>query len=250
MPTLTLKFKKEPIALFSLEQGRSLTIGRRSDNEIILNNLAVSGYHAKIDSVGDGFVFIDLQSKNGSFVNEKLINSHWLQAGDVISIGKHSLEFSYTQEESQPNDQPGKMDKTMVMDTSHYRSLIEKSTPAPIPQTEAPQLAKISERQRGYLSYLSGGEGNIRLRSKLTKIGKDPTSDIVIKGFTIGKTAVTISRTEEGYVLNYVGGMTKPRVNDQKINKEAVILKKSDIIDIGATKLQFRIKKVRKKPLA
>lgn len=250
MPILTLKFKNESIALFNLEQGRSLKIGRHHDNEIIINNLAVSGYHAKIDSVGDGFVFIDLQSKNGSFVNEKLINSHWLQAGDVISIGKHSLEFSYTQAEPQPDDQPGEMYKTMVMDTSHYRSMMEKSRPAPVPQAEAPQPAKLSERQRGYLSYLSGGEGNIRLRSKLTKIGKDSSCDIVIKGFTIGKTAATISRTEEGYVLNYVGGMKKPRVNDQKVNKKAVILKESDIIDIGATKLQFIIKKVRKKLLA
>ena len=64
MPTLTLKFKNESIALFNLESGRSLTIGRRNENDIMINNLAVSGYHAKIDSVGEGFVFVDLQSKN------------------------------------------------------------------------------------------------------------------------------------------------------------------------------------------
>ena len=115
MPTLTLKFKNEAIALFNLEPGRSLTIGRRNDNDVMINNLAVSGYHAKIDSVGEGFVFVDLQSKNGSFVNEKLINSHWLQDGDIISIGKHSLIFAYDLEESHQGDQPAKMDKTMRM---------------------------------------------------------------------------------------------------------------------------------------
>ena len=61
----------------------------------MIENLAVSGHHAKIDSVGDGFVLIDLQSKNGSFVNEQMINSHWLKDGDVINIGKHSLIFHY-----------------------------------------------------------------------------------------------------------------------------------------------------------
>lgn len=248
MPTLTLKFKNESIALFNLEPGRSLTIGRRNDNDVMINNLAVSGYHAKIDSVGKGFVFIDLQSKNGSFVNEKLISSHWLQDGDIISIGKHSLIFAYDQEESHGDEKKAKIDKTMVMDTSDYRSMMEKSKPSAAPQPASPQPAKLEQRQRGYLNYLTGGEGYVRLRSKITKIGSDRSGDIVIKGWTIGKTALTISRTEDGYVLNYVGGMAKPRVNDRKVTKEAVILKESDIIEIGGTKFQFVIKKVRKKP--
>jgi pSer/pThr/pTyr-binding forkhead associated (FHA) protein len=247
MPTLTLKFKNEAIALFNLEPGRSITIGRRNDNDIMINNLAVSGYHAKIDSVGEGFVFVDLQSKNGSFVNEKLINLHWLQDGDLISIGKHSLLFAYEQEEVNSNQQPGKMDKTMVMDTSHYRSMMEKSKPDATPQPESPQPVKLDKRQRGYLNYLTGGEGYLRLRSKITKIGADASCDIVVKGWTIGKTALTISRTDDGYVLNYIGGMTKPKINDHKVTKESVILKESDIVEIGAAKWQFVIKKLRKK---
>jgi pSer/pThr/pTyr-binding forkhead associated (FHA) protein len=247
MPTLTLKFKNESIALFNLEPGRSITIGRRDDNDIMINNLAVSGYHAKIDSVGEGFVFVDLQSKNGSFVNEKLINSHWLQDGDLISIGKHSLLFAYEQAETNTSQTPGKMDKTMVMDTSHYRSMMEKSKPGVAPPPESPQPVKLDKRQRGYLNYLTGGEGYLRLRSKITKLGTDASCDIVVKGWTIGKTALTISRTDDGYVLNYVGGMTKPKVNDRKVFKEPVILKEFDIVEIGAAKWQFVIKKLRKK---
>ena len=67
--------------------------------------MAVSGHHAKIDSVGDGFVFIDLQSKNGSFVNEQFTNSHWLVDGDIINIGEHSLVFDYANEESMPGNE-------------------------------------------------------------------------------------------------------------------------------------------------
>lgn len=246
MPIVTLKFKNDPIAIFNLEKERSLKIGRNKDNDVIINNLAVSGYHAKIDSAGDAFVFVDLQSKNGSFVNEKLVNSHWLKNGDVISIGKHFLVFTYTDEESQPVDQTSEMDKTMAMDTSHYRNLVEKS----MPKTTARPVkqAKPEKRKWGFLTYLAGGEGHIRLRSKLTKIGKDLSSDIIIKGLTIGKTVATISRTQDSYVLSYVGGLTKPRVNDQKITEEPVILKESDIIDIGSTKLQFGIKMVTIKP--
>ena len=240
MPTLTLKFKNDAIALFHLEQGRSLKIGRKDDNDVVINNLAVSGYHAKIDSVGEEFVFLDLQSKNGSFINEKLVNSHWLKDGDVINIGKHALLFAYTDEEALPDGHPSEMDKTMVMDTNDYRSMMQKSKP-----TKTSDPAKSKQPKRGFLKYLSGGEGHVRLRSKQTKIGKDASSDIIVKGLTTGKTAATVDRTREGYVLSYVGGLAKPRVNDQKVTNEPVILKESDIIDIGSAKFQFVMKKVK-----
>jgi pSer/pThr/pTyr-binding forkhead associated (FHA) protein len=248
MPTLTLKFKNDPIALFNLEEGRSLKIGRKVDNDVIINNLAVSGYHAKIDSVGDAFVFVDLQSKNGSFINEKLVNSHWLQDGDVISVGKHALLFSYSNEESRPDDRPSEMDKTMVMDTNDYRSMMKKSLPTePPPESPPAPPPKPEKRKAGYLNYLSGGKGHVRLRSKTTKIGKDSSSDILIKGMTIGKVAATIKRTRDGYVFRYVDGFTKPRINDQRVTDEAVILNESDIIKIGSIKMQFVIKSVRKR---
>ena len=243
MPTLTLKFKDDAIALFHLEQGRSLKIGRKDDNDVVINNLAVSGYHAKIDSVGEEFMFVDLQSKNGSFINQKLVNSHWLKDGDVINIGKHALVFAYTEEEAHPDVHPSEMDKTMVMDTNDYRSMMQKSKPA-----IKPEPAKKKKQKRGYLNYVNGGEGHVRLRSKQTKIGKDASSDIIIKGLTIGKTTATIERTRDGYVFSYVGGLAKPRVNDHKVTNEPIILKESDIIDIGSAKFQFVMKTVKIKP--
>ena len=84
MPKITLKFKNNVLADYHLPSGCSLKIGRRKDNDIVIDNLAVSSHHGKIDSAGDGFVYIDLKSKNGSFINQQLINSHWLQHGDVI----------------------------------------------------------------------------------------------------------------------------------------------------------------------
>ena len=86
MPNITLKFKDNVIGRYPIGKGKSLTIGRRRDNDIFIDNLAVSGHHAKIDAVGEAFVLVDLQSKNGSFVNEQLVSSHWLKDGDVIKI--------------------------------------------------------------------------------------------------------------------------------------------------------------------
>ena len=232
MPTLTLKFKDSALGDFELSKGKSLSIGRRQTNDVIIENLAVSGNHAKIDSVGDGFVLVDLQSKNGSFVNEQLVTSHWLQDGDVISIGKHSLIFFYREDEIKPDTQPEKAEKTMVMDTSQYRAMVEKNKPTP------PKQIARKRKDCGTLAYLAGGEGKIKLTGKITKIGKDPQADIVVKGFTIGRTSATISRRPDGYFLSYIGGFSKPKVNEKAV-RHAVMLNDLDIIDIGATKLQF-----------
>ena len=234
MPKLTLKFKDNTLGDYQLNKGHSLTIGRRKDNDVIIENLAVSSHHAKIDSVGDEFVLIDLQSKNGSFVNEQLTNSHWLKPGDIISIGKHSLVFYYSDGEEIPDYASDQMERTMIMDTSQYRSMMKKSMPSvpkPIVQINQDDIF-------GTLTYLTGGSGKIRLTGKLTKIGKHPSSDIVVKGLTVGRTTATISKRPDGYYLSYVGGLSKPKVNEVPV-KKSVALKDLDIIDIGSTKLQF-----------
>ena len=95
MPKLTLKFKDTKINEFLLEQGRNITIGRRESNVIVIENLAVSGMHAKIDPIDKGYLLTDLKSKNGTFVNGQLVATHWLGHGDTVSIGKHTLVFTY-----------------------------------------------------------------------------------------------------------------------------------------------------------
>ncbi len=236
MPTLTLSFKDNIIAEFQIEKGQSLTIGRKASNDIPIENLAVSGHHAKIDAVGDGFLLTDLKSKNGSFVNKQLISSHWLKHQDAITIGKHTLTFAYRDDEERPDDTAGEMDQTMVMDTDKYRDMLAQTAPevaaAPGGEKEPVHI----------LSYLSGGEGDIKLSKKLTKIGKSSTSDIVVGGFMMGKTAATISKKPQGYSLSYVDGMTKPKVNGVVV-KESVNLKEFDIIEIGSIKLQFVMEK-------
>jgi pSer/pThr/pTyr-binding forkhead associated (FHA) protein len=232
MPTITLKFKDHAISRHFIGKGKSLTIGRRKDNDIVIENLAVSAHHAKIDSVGGAFVLLDLQSKNGSFVNEQLVNSHWLKDGDRISIGKHLLVFSSDDGAAISAESPVEIDKTMVMDTSTYRSMVKKSTavlPKPLPE---------SADAAGYLTFLAGGHGKLDLEKKVIKIGKDPRSEIVVKGLFVGWTAATISRRPDGYYLSWAGGFSKPRVNDQTV-KKSVLLKDLDVIAVGSVTLQF-----------
>ena len=234
MPVITLKFGNNPLGDYPLQKGNSMTIGRRQNNDLVIDNLAVSGHHAKIDSVGDGFVLIDLQSKNGSFVNEQLITSHWLKSGDVINIGKHSLIFHYTAGEEVPDDGDDEIDKTMIMDTSKYRTMVKKSQP----HVPKPLGRRNGAKTMGLLACLKGGESKFKIRSKMIKIGKHRSSDLVIRGLFVGRTAATISKRSDGYYLSYVGGFIKPRVNEKTV-KQSILLNDMDIIDIGSTRLQF-----------
>lgn len=232
MPIITLKFKETIISEHRIETGKSLTIGRKPENDVVIDNLAVSGHHAKIDAIGDAFFLTDLQSKNGTFVNETKIASHRLTDGDAVTIGKHLLVFGYGEGEPRCDSSAPGMDQTMVMDTDQYRAMLEKSSA----QSQAPMSNTVAA-----LSILSGGSGEIGIKKKLFKIGKSPQCDFQVNGFLVGQTAATISQRPGGYYLSFVEGMSKPKVNGKPV-KDTVLLKEFDIIEIGKSKMQVVFK--------
>ena len=238
MPILQLQFKDKVIGKFRLQAGKTLTIGRRDSNDVIIENVSVSGKHAKVDSVSNGFRLMDLNSTNGTFVNDKLVTMHNLEHGDMVSIGKHKLIFGYVKGEKRPEkkqdtEEESWSEQTMVLDTEEHREMLSK--------TASDISSKMSSEKLGILSYLSGGEGEIKLNKKLFKIGKESSNDIIIGGLTMGKVAATISRMPNGYQLSYVGGMSKPKVNDIAV-KETVKLEEFDTIEIGSIKVKFLLK--------
>lgn len=236
MPILTLYFKKNKLGEYRLEKGRSLTIGRKESNDICIENLAVSGHHAKIEASADDFKLTDLKSKNGSFVNNVSVTTCRLRHGDSITIGKHRLLFTYGDEEKIPEDVPEKLEPSPSMATKERSTGHESEVPK--------KTAAESEKKgpAGILTYLSGGEGQIRLTKKITKLGKNPTSDIVLGGLLIGPTAAAISKNPKGFSLSYVSGLAKPKVNDEAV-KEWVNLAEGDVIELGPVKFQFSMEK-------
>lgn len=76
-----------------LERGE-LTIGRRPDNDVRLDSLAVSGHHAKIRTIGSDSFLEDLNSTNGTMVNGLPVRKHVLEDGDKIAIAKFSFQYS------------------------------------------------------------------------------------------------------------------------------------------------------------
>jgi pSer/pThr/pTyr-binding forkhead associated (FHA) protein len=258
MPSLKLCLKNKTIRKFQLQVGVPITIGRRQDNDVAIEDPAVSGHHAKIDSLGERFVLIDLQSKNGSFVNEQLVNSHWLKHGDVINIGDYTLVFEQKQKKPNHRKTSEKYDDTLAMNSTRHRQMMKKSTPHKSinvvrfwemsqsrgrvkevdPQTSRPASQRIKEENDGALAYLAGGNGQIELTRNITTIGKHPTSDIVVKGLLLDPTSATISKAPDGFYFNYIGGLPKPKINDITTS-DSTLLTDSDIIEIGSVRLQF-----------
>ena len=239
MPTVSILFKGKILANYQISKGDTLLIGRNKINDIVIDNLAVSSQHAKIESDGNGFLYVDLQSENGSFVKNQLITSYWLNDGDTISIGKHTLQFSNPKTNKLIEKHSSVINKTMKLDTKRYRELIEKhKKKADFDSQSIKEQDNEHNRPVGRLAFLSENKEDLALNTKLVRIGKSPQSDISIKGFAIGKTSAVINRLPDGWYIKYVGGISKPRINNRIIRK-SVKLKNLDIISIGSTQFQF-----------
>jgi pSer/pThr/pTyr-binding forkhead associated (FHA) protein len=252
----TLKFKDKSLGAHQFKKGASVTIGRQQDNDVIIDDPAVSGHHARIESAGKRLVLIDLKSKNGTFVNEQLVSTHWMEHGDVVTIGGHSLVLNDPEGEIRPAVDPDEFNETLEMNSTLHRRMLIRSNP-----NKSINLVKFWDRSQNrgkirgiepeadepgikvqtagaVLTYLAGGIGQVRLGARIATIGKDPSADIVVKGMLVDPTAATIRREPDGYSLNYISGLVKPKVNEN-IVRESILLKDLDIIEVGSVKLQF-----------
>lgn len=131
MPIITVKFKDKKIRDYPLAVGQNIQIGRKSSNDIVIDNLAVSGNHARIESVSSTFVIRDLDSTNGTFVNKRKVSMHNLRHNDVMIIGKHELIFDRSDMMNKKSDDLSDDDKTRILDTSEYRTLIHGGSEEP-----------------------------------------------------------------------------------------------------------------------
>lgn len=230
MPVLVLIFNNQPLKLFDINKEKTLTIGRRQDNDICIASPFVSQYHAKIEFVGDTYILTDLKSRNGTFVNKKRVETKWLDHNDKILIGKHLLMFRYRDGEFRAKTK-SRFDRTMVMEGRDQRAF-QNDLGIQI------ENDRVFEEPKASLVFLSGGRNTRAIDKKLIRIGRHPLSDIVVKGLMVGQTAATITCRPEGFFLSYIEGMIKPKVNGVTVN-DSVQLKDFDLIVVGNVKLQF-----------
>jgi pSer/pThr/pTyr-binding forkhead associated (FHA) protein len=232
MAVLSLSFKSRRLESFPIGMGDTFLIGRQDGNDIVIDNLAVSYHHAKIEAVGDEFLLIDLHSENGTFVNEQPIRAHWLIDGDRITIGKHTLKFSNPRNQALPEKIAPSIIQTMQMDTTKFRELLRKNNiPLPREATSARTLAPV-------LTFLSERRKDFQLGDRPVGIGRDSTADIVAPGVLVAKTAAVINRLEDGWYISRVGGLARVKLNGVAV-RAPTRLHRLDVISLGKLKMQF-----------
>ncbi len=111
MPKLILSVDDKVLDEYTIDKD-TITIGRRTDNDICLDNLAISGYHSQITTVLNDSFLEDLNSTNGTFVNSKIVKKHALKDGDIIDIGNHRIKYINHLATSSANSE---FEKTVVM---------------------------------------------------------------------------------------------------------------------------------------
>jgi pSer/pThr/pTyr-binding forkhead associated (FHA) protein len=120
MAKVILALKNRVLKEYSLQK-TSIPIGRQWDNNIVLDDPNVSGYHAKMDRMGPDYILTDLQSTNGTLVNGRKIISHKLTHGDNISIGEHSLLFIASGKGRSDAEDENPLGKTVIMSKPQAR---------------------------------------------------------------------------------------------------------------------------------
>jgi pSer/pThr/pTyr-binding forkhead associated (FHA) protein len=232
MAKVLLKFKEAAIREIPLDQD-VITIGRKADNDIVIDNQAVSGYHARIKKEGNSLFIEDANSLNGTYINGQKVSKGELHNGDVVLIGVHTLDVIL--EKGRETDAKGfavrgrSMDETVVIAAEDQKKILASQ------DKEKPEILGgfiVIEGSTDKRDYL--------LKERVTTIGKEDGAGIHLKGFFAPKVAALVNRRKEGYFITPAGGKTL-KVNGQKVDHK-YDLKDGDIVEAGGIKVQFYIK--------
>ena len=206
MPKMIVSIDGVVIKEVQLTKDRT-TLGRRPYNDIVIDNLAVSGEHAVMQMSGTDVFLEDLNSTNGTYVNGKAIKKQQLQNGDTIEIGKYKIKFVH-------DGASEHYEKTMVINSGAVVA------PAPEPAAAVPKAA---------IKVMSGAATGreVPLVKVVTTIGKP------------GVAVAAITRRPHGYVVALVEGATRPTVNGSPIGTEAINLRHGDLLELAGTQMQF-----------
>jgi len=256
MAKLILSLEGSVIREIPLDKER-ITIGRRPQNDIQIENLAVSGEHACVVTILNDSFLEDLGSTNGTLVNGNPIKKHILQNNDVVEIGKYKMKYVV---EAAAAGQAAQDDfeRTMVMKSSPGKPLAPKPAVAPTsPPTVAPrppaatvsaptspprpaapaaaaQKPAAAEAQPlAALQLLTGPNAGkeIELVKNLTTLGKP------------GVQVAVITRRPQGYFITHVEGAVFPVLNGKAIDAQARQLNDHDVIELAGVKMEFFLKR-------
>jgi pSer/pThr/pTyr-binding forkhead associated (FHA) protein len=197
------------------------TLGRRPYNDIVIDNLAVSGEHAVLQMVGADVFIEDLNSTNGTYINGKAIKKQLLAQNDLVEIGKYKIKYLV--------DEGNDYERTVV-----YRQ-------APVTTVSSAAAHHLASSMPADLSGPSGAIGPALIKVlNGGAVGREVTLTKVVT--TVGKPGVqvaSITKRPTGYVFAHVEGAARPIVNGKAVVTETVPLRNGDVIELAGTQMQF-----------
>lgn len=184
-----------------------ITIGRRPHNDLVIDNLAISGEHAAIMTIVNDSFLEDLGSTNGTLVNGQLVRKHFLQNNDVIELATYKIKYQ-------------------TKSGSEFASDLLQSAVRAEPVAPA-----VPESRPASIKVLSGANsGKELLISKaLTTIGRP------------GIQVAVITRRAQGYFISHVEGDAYPLLNGTAIGSAEHALQHADVIELSGTQMEFRL---------
>ncbi|GKS57878.1 hypothetical protein YTPLAS18_14050 [Nitrospira sp.] len=200
-----------------------LTIGRKSDNDLVLDDPTVSGHHARIARIQAAYFIEDCKSTNGTHVNGQRTDRRQLQDADVIAIGPFRLVYrGEVATEASRTTAATDLDQTIAFTGQGGQAAPKK----PIPYAT--------------VHVLSGGTAQDRyeLTEQVTVIGSKEDAAIRLTGWFTPKVAALIARRGTGYVFTPAGSGRKIKINDQPV-KEPLQLEEGDRIEVAG--IIFRV---------
>jgi pSer/pThr/pTyr-binding forkhead associated (FHA) protein len=225
MPKMIVSIDGVVIKEVQLTKDRT-TLGRRPYNDIVIDNLAVSGEHAVLQMTGSDVHLEDLNSTNGSYVNGKAIKNHLLQNGDVVEVGKYKIKFV-----NESADQS--FEKTQMVRPGQASGAASGQFGASTAMRAAPEAAQPppvgGAAIRASIKVLSGAASGreVPLTKVVTTIGKP------------GVAVAAITNRAHGFVVHHVEGAGNPSLNGAPIGVDPVPLKNGDLIELAGTQMQF-----------
>lgn len=220
MPKMIVSIDGVVIKEVQLTKDRT-TLGRRPYNDIVIDNLAVSGEHAVVQMTGNDVYLEDLNSTNGTYINGKAVKKQLLGNGDVVEVGKYKIKF--VNEVASDG-----FEKTMMIKTG-AAGLAPPVAPPPLAPLGVASFGGAMDSPRGAIKVLSGAAAGreVPLTKVVTTIGKP------------GVAVAAITRRQRGFVVHHVEGAGNPALNGVPIGADPMELKNGDLIELAGTQMQF-----------
>lgn len=172
MPKMIVSIDGVIIKEVQLTKART-TLGRRPYNDIVIDNLAVSGEHAALEMTGDQVHLEDLNSTNGTYVNGKAARRQLLQNGDTVEVGKYKIKFTADSAADLAAPEPLHASIRVLSGSASGREVNLTKTVTTIGKPGV-GVAAITRRQLGFVVHHVEGAGNPALNG--APIGSDPVA--------------------------------------------------------------------------